>query len=50
MGILKVFIFASVCLIATLLLSGCFNRDMEDSSIPWSRPAAWEDQMPGMGR
>ncbi len=32
------------------LLSGCFSpRQEQDSSIPWSRPAGWEGQVPGMG-
>ncbi len=31
-------------------LTGCLNKDMDDSSIPWSRPADWENQVPGMGR
>ncbi|MEX2381712.1 MAG: hypothetical protein WD490_04965 [Opitutales bacterium] len=28
---------------------GCATHDPADSSIPWGRPAAWEDQGPGMG-
>jgi len=32
-------------LLATL--SGCMSAQ-KDSSIPWSRPADWEGQIPGM--
>ena len=28
--------------------SGCSSHSSKDSSIPWSRPARWEGQMPGM--
>jgi hypothetical protein len=30
------------------LFSGC-TSPQQDSSIPWSRPADWEGQIPGMG-
>ena len=33
----------------TLLAMGCTSRTAQDSSIPWSRPANWEGQIPGMG-
>ena len=33
----------------SLLLSGCTSQTEADSSIPWSRPANWEGQVPGMG-
>lgn len=29
------------------LVTGCSTPS--DSSIPWSRPAGWEGQVPGMG-
>lgn len=29
--------------------SGCTRHDPADSNIPWGRPAAWEDRVPGMG-
>jgi len=32
-----------------LIFSGCEEKSPYDSSIPWSRPADWENQMPGMG-
>lgn len=28
--------------------TGCTRQDPADSSIPWGRPAAWEDRLPGM--
>jgi hypothetical protein len=37
---------AALTSIATI---GCQRRDPADSSIPWGRPAAWEDRVPGMG-
>jgi len=30
------------------LLVGCSMESPRDSSIPWSRPADWEGQIPGM--
>jgi hypothetical protein len=31
------------------IVSGCTSQSAKDSSIPWSRPATWEGQIPGMG-
>ncbi|MDB6170135.1 MAG: hypothetical protein JWM88_2999 [Verrucomicrobia bacterium] len=31
------------------LLGGCTSKTEKDTSIPWSRPADWEGQIPGMG-
>ncbi len=31
------------------LVSGCSTRSANQSTIPWSRPAGWEGQIPGMG-
>lgn len=31
------------------LLAGCSTRGPKQSSIPWSQPAGWEGQIPGMG-
>jgi hypothetical protein len=45
---LKALLLSLVCL-SLPLLSGCFDRSVDDQSIPWGRPAAWEDQAPGMG-
>lgn len=41
-----------VCLLLglfALLAAGCTSRTAQDTSIPWSRPANWEGQVPGMG-
>ena len=32
------------------LLGGCQMSPQKDTSIPWSRPADWEGQIPGMGQ
>ena len=42
-------IFALLAACALLALSGCFSNQ-QDSSIPWSRPAEWENTIPGMGK
>ncbi|MBC2601334.1 hypothetical protein [Puniceicoccus vermicola] len=31
------------------LFTGCTAKTEDDSTIPWSRPASWEGQMPGFG-
>ena len=31
------------------VFTGCATHDPDDSSIPWNRPAQWEDRPPGMG-
>jgi len=38
-----------LALFALLGFSGCVPSKQE-SSIPWSRPADWEGQIPGMGK
>lgn len=42
-NILLAFLF-----LGALLLQGCFTASEDDSSIPWSRPASWENSAPGM--
>jgi hypothetical protein len=43
-------------LLALLLLTlaglagGCSTNSPKQTSIPWSRPAGWEGQIPGMGQ
>ncbi len=39
-------------LLATLaaLATGCSTNSPKQTSIPWSRPAGWEGQIPGMGQ
>ena len=36
-------------LAAPLLFTACTSKSDQDTSIPWSRPAGWEGQIPGMG-
>lgn len=33
-----------------VVATGCTSRTASDTSIPWSRPAGWEGQIPGMGQ
>ena len=35
--------------ISTLGLTGCFDADVDEQSVPWSRPADWERGAPGFG-
>ena len=32
------------------LAGGCASNSPKQSSIPWSRPAGWEGQIPGMAQ
>jgi len=43
--------FVALLLIAALsaLASGCITGHSGESSLPWSRQADWENQIPGMG-
>lgn len=47
--------FISKTVLGALLLAlaafatGCTSKTSRDSSIPWSQPANWEGQIPGMG-
>lgn len=36
-----------LALVGILAATGCTSQ--RDTSIPWSRPANWEGQVPGMG-
>jgi nitrous oxide reductase accessory protein NosL len=40
---------ASVVVVGSLAFAGCTTKTDQDTSIPWSRPAGWEGQIPGMG-
>ncbi|MEO5960530.1 MAG: hypothetical protein ABIZ49_14225 [Opitutaceae bacterium] len=31
------------------IAGGCSTRTQNGNTIPWSRPASWEGQIPGMG-
>lgn len=39
--------FLSVVFIG--LATGCTSKTAQDTSMPWSRPATWEGNIPGMG-
>ncbi len=47
---LKKSILALLLLALAAIFSGCSTRTQKESSIPWSRPAGWEGQIPGMGQ
>ena len=49
MNSLKKPVFALLLLALGAFLGGCTSKTEKDSSIPWSRPADWEGQIPGMG-
>lgn len=40
---------ATLFVAAAFAFSGCTSKTSDDSSIPWSRPAGWEGNIPGMG-
>lgn len=46
----KFALVASALLAFGSLFSGCTTRSQKETSIPWSRPAGWEGQIPGMGQ
>lgn len=46
----KKFIFALLLLTFGALAGGCTTNAPKQSSIPWSKPAGWEGQIPGMGQ
>lgn len=33
-----------------IFAGGCSTNSPKQTSIPWSRPAGWEGQIPGMGQ
>jgi hypothetical protein len=35
--------------ISTLAMTGCFDSDVDEQSVPWGRPADWERGAPGFG-
>ena len=45
----KAIFTVALAIFALLGLSSCFSTQ-QDSSIPWSRPADWENTIPGMGK
>jgi len=50
MNSLKKPVLALILLALGAVFGGCTNKTSKDTSIPWSRPADWEGQMPGMGQ
>ncbi|MBL9186897.1 MAG: hypothetical protein JNK23_05420 [Opitutaceae bacterium] len=32
------------------ILAGCSTQSPKQTAIPWSKPAGWEGQIPGMGQ
>ncbi len=48
MKLLPRLLFAVLTLAGLFVASGCTSQ--RDTSIPWSRPANWEGQVPGMGQ
>lgn len=47
---LKKPVFALLLLTFAALVVGCSTNAPKETSIPWSRPAGWEGQIPGMGQ
>jgi hypothetical protein len=43
-------IFAFLFAVSGMFVAGCSTRAPNQSSIPWSQPAAWEGQIPGMAQ
>jgi len=43
------FLLALALLALGSLFGGCSTRSQQQTAIPWSRPAGWEGQIPGMG-
>lgn len=43
-------VFALLILAVGALVGGCSTQSPKQTSIPWSRPAGWEGQIPGMGQ
>lgn len=50
MNSLKKSLLVSLLLAFGALLGGCETRTSKNTAIPWSRPAGWENQIPGMGQ
>lgn len=46
---LKTPVIVGLLIAFAALFSGCTTKTAKDTSIPWSRPATWEGQIPGMG-
>ncbi|MGJ8639155.1 MAG: hypothetical protein ACSHYA_07150 [Opitutaceae bacterium] len=44
----RIFLFLALTT-STLGLTGCFDAEVDEQSVPWSRPAEWERGAPGFG-
>lgn len=50
MNVLKAALSALLLVALGSLVTGCVSTNQAGgSSIPWSNPASWENQVPGMG-
>lgn len=50
MNVLKATAWILLALAVGSLFAGCIStKKGGESSIPWSNPASWENQVPGMG-
>ena len=43
-------VLAFLLLAIGAVVGGCSTNSPKQTSIPWSRPAGWEGQIPGMGQ
>ena len=43
-------LIAILALALGAIFVGCSTHSPNQTSIPWSRPAGWEGQIPGMGQ
>ena len=50
MSTLKKSILTLLLVAIGAVVSGCSTNSPKQSSIPWSQPAGWEGQIPGMGQ
>jgi hypothetical protein len=50
MTTLKKPLLAILALAFGAIAGGCSTNSPKQTSIPWSRPAGWEGQIPGMGQ
>lgn len=42
-------IIALLLSVSALSLTGCFDAEVDEQSVPWGRPADWERGAPGFG-
>lgn len=44
---LKTIVALALLTLLGISMTGCLNKAEDESSMPWSRPASWENQVPG---